>query len=455
MAKRFFAALLFSAPMIAFAQDSSFSIRDYKYRTDGFRALALNIGLYGSNVSSDNPFSQKKKQSNLFLAPSNIGYYRIISQEKRWHESTISLSSSYQSGRSNTGIAEEKTSSFQGGVTSARTDRFYRGRSFFEIGNTLTATVNALKQESGISNLTNNRNQLSGNLIFGIGKGRIEYVQDAQMASFILDDLASQGLLQRAPGKDTYDEFARLLTDINNRRVFDSRRRRIYELTRIDSFLRNRGLAPSGDIRVFTTVNDNWALAFNPFRSSGTILYLRLQPSIRLNQNLFEEKVFAPVYRSDDNQQTASLSPVVGFEKYLPVSLRWQSDFGIRVNWQRSWSWRTYKEKNGVNTMETKTYSDQTQLGSYAYYHLGFYPNNRTVVDAYLNMLAQYGGTYKWDVTPELQLSASYFLGYRTRLTANLYARQNYYTTIDAQNQKIAGNLRTGSFSLGLTHFIL
>ncbi len=50
-------------------------------------------------------------------------------------------------------------------------------------------------------------------------------VQDAQMALYILNDLQQQGLLNAPVSPEIAQSFAELITDIRNKRVFDSRRK--------------------------------------------------------------------------------------------------------------------------------------------------------------------------------------------------------------------------------------
>ena len=121
---------------------------------------------------------------------------------------------------------------------------------------------------------------IKDNPILGLGKGRIEMVNDAQMALFILNDLENQGLIVNKGSREQQYAFAEVITDINNQRVFDNRRKRIYELQRIDSFIKTSGLSSTTDIRHFTTINDNWIYAFNPLRQHGNQWYVSINPGI-------------------------------------------------------------------------------------------------------------------------------------------------------------------------------
>ena len=441
---------------LCFGQDTTFHLRNYKFRTTGFRALTANIGLNGASNSQKFRGLQAESEKNFNLTPSAISFLRIYSSDQRWHFSTISITPSFYSNKSVKSRDERKTKSFQANLSWDRTDRFYKSNNrFLELGNQLTGSTVNNQSSVTLTDYKDARNSINNVVTIGIGKGRIEFVQDAQMANFILDDLRRQGLTLTSVTVDTYYQLARLITDINTRRIFDSRRRRIYELTRIDSFLRNNGIIAGTDIRTFTTINDNWALAFNPTRSAGTVYYLKLKPSIAFVKNSSETKFTTGSNEDNYRGRALGLAPVLGFEKYTPVNLHWQHDVGASVSWQRYWDWSEYEFNNIFSqNFYSKQYSDRSQFVFYSYYRLGFYPNNRTLLNANVAVLGHYEKKNMWSVEPSLNLSTSYFLGYRTRLEAGLYFRANYFKTYDNLNTETTGNNIASSFGLGLTHVL-
>jgi hypothetical protein len=451
--KLLFAFLLFFS-ITCFSQDSVFHIKNYKYRTEGYRALSLDINLSGSRSESQAGSDPKSTGSNFQMAPSNISYYRIRSKDSRWHESEISLRSQYNYSKSSAQVFRYKEAQFGGQLVWRRTDRFYKkNNTYVEIGNELQGNLSNRKYE-GVSSLQKQgENEASDILTLGIGKGRIEFVQDAQMATFILEDLQRQGLLQGSLDAETYNDFAMLLTDINNRRVFDFRRRRIYELTRIDSFLREKGLLTTPDIRSFVTINDNWSLAFNPPRNSGTIYFVKLKPSVQWSNDLRKSYDLPTFSEMTIDRITVGLSPVIGFENYTPTSLKWQRNAGLNLSYEQSWIWSDFTYKSDASNSKTDYHSAAGFFVMNAYYGLGFYPNNRTIFNTFVGLAANYNNKNYWNIHPQFQLSTSYFLGYRTRLNANLAYAFNRNSIEYSNGVVFTSNQTTANFSVGLAHY--
>jgi hypothetical protein len=123
-------------------------------------------------------------------------------------------------------------------------DRYFKDNNwFYQVGNELYSSFRKYNIQDTSFNNTINSITTDETFTLGFGKGRIEWVQDAQMALYLLNDLERQGLLNKPVDHVTANAFAQLITAINNKRVFDSRKRRIYELTQIE-LLTTTGLWP-------------------------------------------------------------------------------------------------------------------------------------------------------------------------------------------------------------------
>lgn len=445
--------LLFS--ITCFSQDSIFHIKNYKYRTEGYRALSLDINLSGSRSESQAGSDPKSNGSNFQMAPSNISYYRFFSKDSRWHESEISLRSQYNYSKSSAQVLRYKEAQLGGQLVWRHTDRFYKkNNTFFEIGNELQGMLSNRTYEGESSLQKQSENEARDIITLGLGKGRIEFVQDAQMAVFILEDLQRQGLLQRAVDAETFNEFARLLTDINNRRVFDSRRRRIYELTRIDSFLRENGLVTTPDIRSFVTVIDNWSLAFNPSRSSGTIYFAKVKPSFQWGNDIRKSNDPPTSWERTIDGRSVGLSPVIGFETYKPISLKWQRNAGLAVSYERYWYRWNYRYKSDTGNSESDNSSNDGFYALNAFYGIGFYPNNRTILNASASLAANYYNRNYWTLKPQFLFSTSYFLGYRTRLSADVSYALNRSSIENSVGTIMTDHQSTTYYNLGLSHYL-
>ena len=443
-----------------FAQDSSFQLKNYKYRTPGFRSLILDIGFSGALGNTKNADTITTSGHHFQLTPLNLSYSRTFSTDKRVHTTSLSFSPAGQTTSSRQNHYETSVRNWVYDLSWDRRDRFYRQNQwFFELGNRLSHSFGSYRQEDTSFLYKQHRLAVEDQISLGFGKGRIEMVQDAQMALYILNDLQEQGLISRPVPAGVVEDLAQLVTEINNQRVFDNRKRRMYELTRIENFLREKGLVEATDIRHFVIINDNWTLAYNPFRSSGSSWFVNVAPSAGLQRNRTESNY--PGYGTHQQKtRFFQLSPLVGYERFIPVNLKWQRNMRVVLSWLTNWQddHATY-HYNGSDTQNNVT-THQTEASLQAFYGLGYYPNNRTQVNANVNLevkrrfledpLIQ---RITW-LKPSLNFSADYFLSYKTRLSAhwNLLYEKSFTEPVTGKSWN-AHNFST-SFSVRLVHAI-
>jgi hypothetical protein len=463
MRKNLLFSLFSFAAISAFAQDSTL-LKNYKYRTPGFRALTVNFGMNG--VFNDGKFNAADATNHLVsLQPSSARFSRFKSTDRTWQQIGIGAASTFSASGSKVensfATTDRRSRSGSGMADAFITQRNYRQNNWYwEMG--ASAFAGAAGNRTKDSALINkNRNpQLGGTVTLGFGRGRLELVQDAQMALFILNDLRQQGLLQQEADQQTALELAQVITGINNRRVFDSRRRRIYELTTIHEFLQQKGLTGTGDIRVFTTINDNWALAFNPLRYSGTNWYFNVTPSASWVSNTNTNSLGNVKTESKGSAFGYGLQPTIGFNRYVPKSLHWQRNMGVMASYSRN----NLKEKAKISNSlpELEEITETSMYHTYLFYEMGYYPNNRTLVNAGVNMTGtwnQYDGTGTTEsmttIKPGAYLTADYFISYNTRLSLQAGASYEHNkikrtgTGVDNTNRNLLG-----TFSIGIAHVI-
>jgi hypothetical protein len=446
-----------------YAQDSSFQLKDYKYRTAGFTALELNLGFSGLANDINALESFKRKESYWQLQPSNLAYYRIASTDKKIHSSVIRFTPAGNYSSLNLDDSITKSKSFQYNVYWNYNDRFYRKNNWFwEWGTNLNHTLATGDSRYNSKNVTGHNILAENTFTLGFGKGRIENVTDAQTALYILNDLEQQGLLGDHPSPEATRQFAQLITAVNNKRVFDNRRRRIYEFTQIDSFLKASGLISVNDIRYFITINDNWVMAYNPYRSSGSNWYVRLLPGGGIQKDNTNYKEDGLTSSIKGKKTYTNLTPLIGYESNKPLNLKWQRNFMTIFSYKKNWNnvKNRYTYNGSENVFEIDTKEWETRL--YSSYGLGYFPNNRTAINAYIKLLASYGKysdlvAYKEMriIQPAFNFSADYFLSYRTRLNAYCNLSYKSMRAVSIANETLKGHEFNTSISFGLTHSIL
>lgn len=433
----------------SFSQESAYQLKDYKYRTPAYRTLILSTSVSGGLTDQKNTGGDSLKGRNFHLFPTSIYYTKIVSTDQKLARSNISLNASYDFYSNKSRLNDYKYRSGDGSFSWQFDNRFFRNNKWYwQIGNRLSGEGNL--QES--AHLYDKKEfSASNEVILGFGKGRIEMVQDAQMALYILNDLEQQGLINAPVDHQTINSFAQLITQINNRRIFDFRRKRIFELTQIDSFLRNKGITNSTDIRLFTTINDNWSYGYNPLRSAGSDWFFRLIPfygfDINKNSNL-------PDYSLQQSTNTFGVRPEIGYENYKPINLKWQRDLGASFSWSYDRHYFTVKNTNSGTTSKFKSSGDLMQSQLKLFYGLGYYPSNRSKVNGTLNLSGSIGeGAYS--INPSIDFSADYFISYRTRLSAYLSTIYQYDQQNFAGGPTVNAHSLNANFIITISHAFL
>jgi len=205
------------------------------------------------------------------------------------------------------------------------------------------------------------------------GKGRIEPVQDARMAVYIMEQLSKKGKLKRTPTKKEIIAFAEKIAEIKNERFFDARNRRVYEMTQLDSFLNKKGLLAKNDIEYFTTMNDYWEYANNPQRGSGQRISLGIEPSYRHIYDFnYQDPATGTLTKTSYKANEYGLFGVIRYNCEKPINLYWQRSLDAEFKFGRENKKMIKKYGGETNRLQGNT------LTSSIRYNLGWYPNSRS-----------------------------------------------------------------------------
>lgn len=256
-------------PFTSIAQSSDFRMKDYLYRTPGMRALGLSIHGNISNTSNTTNYTYGLQPSTAY----NKQYSTDKSQLDLWNFSNLSINRlpSYEvvGLPDSLNKQEPRKRKLSLGSNVYWIKRNYKGKNFFEYGS--NSGINLANS----SNTSDKRvlNYISLNPIIGIGHGRLEYVSNSQMALFIIDDLQKAGKIKGSVPADKVYKLTELITQLYNTRVFDYRRRRNYEVGKIDSFLTENKIISSNDITVYNIIADNWNYSIQPRAIESTSFF--------------------------------------------------------------------------------------------------------------------------------------------------------------------------------------
>ncbi len=121
-----------------------------------------------------------------------------------------------------------------------------------------------------------------------IGVGRIEQVQDATRALYILDALQKAGSVKADITNDEITKLAAHISKLKRQRYFDYRIQKMKEYAALDTFLRENELLENSDIHYFAALSDNWIYANLPSRANGYRFSLNALPAYAVTHGTSE-----------------------------------------------------------------------------------------------------------------------------------------------------------------------
>ncbi len=289
----------------------------------------------------------------------------------------------------------------------------------------------------------NNSLNANAQINIGIGKGRIEYVEDARQALYILDELKQKGILLKDLTTEEINVMAATITRIKNKRQFDSRIRLIEEIETIDSLLVANGyINKSNSTAYFTSLYDNWMYANTPERMSGSRFSVGLRPQYSFYRNTYEAKYeyYDYEYNGKDISTLYMGSLYIDYSYEKPVKLKFQNSLYLSL--LNSWG----KARNTHSMV-------QSVLN--ASYGWGYYPNTRTYagigVSQHLNWIRYEKDDSQLFSTTALTANAYYYLSPQLRLFGACNIAYSLIRDLN-DNENINDKHPRTSFSLGMTY---
>ena len=297
----------------------------------------------------------------------------------------------------------------------------------------------------------------------GIGIGRIEPVQDARQAIYVLDDLSKKGVLSRQLTNNEVFSLAQQMSKIKNKRFLDSRLRLIEEVTAIDAFFVSNGLLNKSDAAYFTTLYDNWLYGAAFERKSGQTFEFQINGSIRNDYSKTETNFTLPdsVYwsKSNSNQVRGELALVYAFEK--PFKLNWQHSANAAL--KAFTEPIEHTNSNSINNTESIASYNNSQISLSGNYILGYYPNSRTNLQLGIN---QFFGRHfvknttanvdenenkHFNASTKLDFSTYYYLSQQLRISGTIWAIKNYNKN-NYTDSSLKGNNFNAQFNVTLNY---
>jgi len=467
-------AILFLVSFNSFSQEQ-FRLSDYKNPDYRWQKLDLGFGLGGTNSYDRNRIEDGAEYKNVysqFNSGLDAHYYGTKNSASYQGYQRIGLNTDILSDRSfyedliNEDVSSEQKSNRQYVQLSAETiNRFYLKKKWFietdlELVTEYSHSVinSSLDQDIFPYSYKAKTNQyrIIGNLPVLAGIGRIEEVQDARLAVYILDDLLASGDLTRSASSEEIIAFAEFITGIKNQRYFDYRLRKIAEITAIDSFLAATGLKAQSDASYYTLINDNWDNSSGPVRSTGSRLFAGFVPNLDFSfygyESFWEDTLntFSTIInytnKNDEREFFRGLDFMTGYIWEKPANLYWQHTLNASLSYslyRGNGEFHFYEKDSLVNSSEAVI--DSPNINFNVGYLVGFYPNSRTQVTLGISSeYSQYWGEQETDgenkidlakilVQNRVDLRCYYYISPQLRFTLGLTS--NYSFTKQNQEQ--------------------
>lgn len=431
--------LCISLSITAQKKDSAL-LQQFKFRTPNYRAVSLT----GDASGTFNAVPSANSTYSLQLNP-GLRATKLISTDKEYTAHDFEVQVGFSNGKSAPASGTQRQTDISTRLLQSVQTKKYKGQNYFTTG--YTALLQQFYNKS-TSNYFTRRNGLFTTLSYtaGFGKGRIENVTDAQMAFNILSDLKKKNLLDTDfTVADAYS-LAQTITQVNNTRLFDFRRKHIFELTQIDSLLHKKGLIKDNSIAYFATVADNWFYAFNQLRKHGKEKYITLIPVFGYNNN--KTALNLPVDSTvKENAKSVSAFLTLGIEKATARNIKRQFTRGIALQTVYGYGRNKYTSNTTVNEQENHSLNSSVN----AFLQWGYYPNTRTNISTTLtNFLVVNYSDGSMANNSHFSFEGNYFINYNTRF----YATVSSVFSVSKNGMNNYATAFSSAFNFGLQHFI-
>jgi hypothetical protein len=355
-----------------------------KYKTADYARQMLTLsgfvsGSYSENNSEGYDYYNKNFQPNFDIQYLLVKNTRKVQQKINAGLTLMPSAYSYHSSSSslNNFYSRSREDRSNGSFYFDSENRFYfKTNQFFEIrpGGNLIAYYRKTEMKNVNNPNTNeqsdSRRSLDGyfTVPIGVGFGRLENIEDARMAILVLEDLYKNNKISKAINDEDILLFAEKITQLRNMRHFDARKRRIYEIQAVDSFLRNNAFSQSQDAAYFGSLYDNWEYANNPYRLSGYRLTIGVDPNLEYSINNY-----LLVRKNYDFSKGAGVFIRGELEK--PLSLKWQQSLWFTGGYSIT---QTESVSKYPNSIENKSTVDNSRVYLRGSVGMGYYPDTRS-----------------------------------------------------------------------------
>jgi hypothetical protein len=266
-------------------------------------------------------------------------------------------------------------------------------------------------------------------------------VQDFRHAVLLIEELEKRGVSARNISEAEMIELSTLISQLKNKRFFDSRKQKETELIALDSFFVNKGIVDEKSIQYFTGLEDIWSYGGLQVRESGKQVMFSIRPEYNIGKDLIKEE--------NNTNEDLLINYHLSFVSKNPISIKWQGNYGFGLNHEYL---KRLQQQN--ENLEEKSYESHI----FADGQIGYYPNTRTYFGLNsritLSNRSDEKGFDNERYSAGLQVGTSvyYYISEKLRLGYNLHYNTSKYGifNIDAED----ANYNTFYYSITLNYAI-
>ena len=175
---------------------------------------------------------------------------------------------------------------------------------------------------------------------FGLGSGRIEPIGDLRHVIYIVNEFEKNELAKRTLSEEEVYTIATKISRLKNKRFFDSRIRRIYEINSLDSMLQSMDILSQNGATYFTVLNDMWSYGDEERYSGNRIQFDVLTRWWYYKHSNTDGTIYLYDGNVNETSQTdktkyAELGAELTYESFKPLGLKWQREISSTASFER------------------------------------------------------------------------------------------------------------------------
>ena len=414
--------------IISKAQYENIDLNKYKLSNYKYKSLSTQLDLSNS-LNSSRYYDLTSRLINTYTNGA-VNYNSTTQTRKYVGTQHISVEGNLQfTNRSNelSNITSDSSIRLSAlGIYYSTNNKFYvRNKLFWGIGITTKHRTQNNTGKGDYSKKLDTQYQTQNRISLSVGLGRIENVTDARLAIYIIDDLQKAGRLSRSLTQEEVFTFADYITSTLNKRVIDSRIKRIKEFVAIDSFLVANGLTTQTDGLYFGLLSDNWNYARTQTWETGSLGEVSVSPIFNYTNNFTRDNINDIISRTREEITYYGISFMASYSATKVIGLKWQR------GWEANGTFNYKKsEISGNNTL-----SDQKELIANAIIYADYLPNTRTSIRAQsgiaLSKFFEDSSNDQIRISPYLLGRCNYYLSEKIRFQVSAHVSYNYYKITD------------------------